>query len=57
MPDGAKPLAVLCLGYVDEFYERPMLEQEGWDTRRVLAELVGENRWPEAPAGAPGAGG
>jgi 5,6-dimethylbenzimidazole synthase len=57
MPEGAKPLAVLCLGYVDEFYERPMLEQEGWDTRRVLAELVGENRWPEAPAGAPGAGG
>jgi 5,6-dimethylbenzimidazole synthase len=57
MPAGAKPLAVLCLGYVDEFYERPMLEQEGWDTRRVLAELVGENRWPEAPAGAPGAGG
>ena len=32
MPEGAKPLAVLCLGYVDEFYERPMLEQEGWDT-------------------------
>jgi hypothetical protein len=27
-----------------------MLEQEGWDTRRVLAELVGENRWPDAPA-------
>ncbi len=54
MPDGAKPLAILCLGYVDEFYERPMLEQEGWDERRVLAELVGENRWPDAPAGAPG---
>ena len=26
-----------------------MLEQEGWDTRRVLSELVGENRWPDAP--------
>ena len=55
MPEGAKPLAILCLGYVDEFYERPMLEQEGWDERRDLAQLVGENRWPEAPAGAPGA--
>ncbi len=55
MPDGARPLAVLCLGYVDEFYERPMLEQEGWDDRRVLADLVGENGWPEAPpAPAPG---
>lgn len=54
MPAGAKPLAVLCLGYVDEFYERPMLEQEGWDARRDLADLVGENRWPEAAGPAPG---
>lgn len=46
MPEGAKPLAVLCLGYVDEFYERPMLEQQGWDERRDLADLVGDNRWP-----------
>lgn len=56
MPEGAKPLAVLCLGYVDEFYQRPMLEQQGWDDRRVLADLVGENRWPDGPAEAePGA--
>jgi 5,6-dimethylbenzimidazole synthase len=53
MPQGARPLAVLCLGYVDEFYERPMLEQEGWDDRRDLADLVGENRWPDGPAPAP----
>jgi 5,6-dimethylbenzimidazole synthase len=53
MPEGAKPLAVLCLGYVDEFYERPMLEQEGWDRRRDLADLVGENGWPGATAGSP----
>jgi 5,6-dimethylbenzimidazole synthase len=61
MPEGARPLAVLCLGYVDEFYERPMLEQQGWDDRRDLADLVGENRWPDGPApvppGAAGAGG
>jgi 5,6-dimethylbenzimidazole synthase len=61
MPEGARPLAVLCLGYVDEFYERPMLEQQGWDDRRDLADLVGENRWPDGPAPAPpgaaGAGG
>jgi 5,6-dimethylbenzimidazole synthase len=54
MPEGAKPLAVLCLGYVDEFYERPMLEQEGWDERRDLADLVGENAWPAAPVAASG---
>ena len=61
MPEGARPLAVLCLGYVNEFYERPMLEQQGWDDRRDLADLVGENRWPDGPApvppGAAGAGG
>ncbi|MDD9370797.1 MAG: 5,6-dimethylbenzimidazole synthase [Acidimicrobiales bacterium] len=49
MPEGARPLAVLCLGHVDEFYERPMLEQQGWDQRRPLTDLVGENRWPEGP--------
>jgi 5,6-dimethylbenzimidazole synthase len=49
MPEGARPLAVLCLGYVDEFYDRPMLEQEGWDDRRDLSDLVGENRWPAGP--------
>jgi 5,6-dimethylbenzimidazole synthase len=49
MPEGARPLAVLCLGHVDEFYDRPMLEQQGWDQRRPLTDLVGENRWPEAP--------
>ena len=49
MPEGARPLAVLCLGYVDGFYDRPMLEQEGWDRRRDLADLVGENRWPAGP--------
>jgi 5,6-dimethylbenzimidazole synthase len=55
MPDGARPLAVLCLGYVDAFYERPMLEEQGWDARRNLADLVGENRWPGTSA--PGATG
>jgi hypothetical protein len=28
-----------------------MLEAEGWDARRDLADLVGENRWPDAPPG------
>lgn len=29
-PSGAKPIALLCLGPVQEFYVRPMLEQENW---------------------------
>lgn len=46
MPEGARPLAILCIGHVDAFYPGPMLELEGWTTRRPLSELVGENRWP-----------
>ena len=47
MPDGAKPVAILCLGHVESFYDKPMLEQQGWTTRRNLKELVFENRWGE----------
>lgn len=46
MPDGAEPVALLCLGPVDAFYERPMLEEEHWTSPRPLADLVAENRWP-----------
>ncbi|MBI3575852.1 MAG: 5,6-dimethylbenzimidazole synthase [Gammaproteobacteria bacterium] len=47
MPAGAKPVAILCLGHVESFYDKPMLEQQGWTTRRNLKELVFENRWGE----------
>ncbi|MBG7619886.1 5,6-dimethylbenzimidazole synthase [Herbaspirillum sp. AP02] len=46
MPAGAEPVAVLCLGHVPAFYERPMLEQEHWATRQSLADLVYQDRWP-----------
>ncbi len=45
MPDGAKPVAVLCLGPVNEFYPEPMLEREGWAQARPLAELLFEDGW------------
>lgn len=48
MPAGASPVAVLCLGYVQAFYPRPMLEQEGWADRLLLEELVYDNVWPPA---------
>ncbi|MBC7162308.1 MAG: 5,6-dimethylbenzimidazole synthase [Immundisolibacter sp.] len=49
LPAGARPLAILCLGPVAEFYPRPLLELTGWRQARPLAELVYEDRWPEAP--------
>ena len=45
MPADAQPIAILCLGHVPAFYERPMLETEGWDARRDLDALVFENGW------------
>jgi 5,6-dimethylbenzimidazole synthase len=40
MPEGSRPVAILCLGYVPEFYRRPMLEESGWAQRADLQELV-----------------
>jgi 5,6-dimethylbenzimidazole synthase len=45
MPDGAAPVAVLCLGHVDAFYPEPMLEMQGWTKRRPWQEFVFNNSW------------
>jgi 5,6-dimethylbenzimidazole synthase len=45
MPEGASPIAVLCLGYVEAFYPRPMLEMEQWAERIPLDTLVYLDRW------------
>jgi 5,6-dimethylbenzimidazole synthase len=45
MPAGSRPLAILCLGEVEEFYPRPMLEQEGWTRGGAIEQVVYENCW------------
>jgi 5,6-dimethylbenzimidazole synthase len=40
LPAGSRPIAVLCLGHVPEFYQRPMLEQTDWAQRLDLRSLV-----------------
>jgi len=50
MPEGSKPIAVLCLGPVETFYKEPMLQTEKWARRSALADLVFENCWGQ-PAG------
>ncbi|MFZ3206704.1 MAG: 5,6-dimethylbenzimidazole synthase [Pseudomonas sp.] len=47
MPPGSKPLAVLCLGPVEAFYQAPMLVQQGWAEPRPLQALLYENHWGE----------
>src|SRR6185437_8726249 len=50
MPSDSMPIAILCVGHVEKFYPAPMLQTEGWDTRRKLGEVLFENTWdtPEA---------
>jgi 5,6-dimethylbenzimidazole synthase len=45
MPDGSKPIAVLCLGKVPEFYPRPMLEMMQWRQGCALDEFVHTDYW------------
>ncbi len=49
MPAGAKPVAVLCLGPVIEFYPAPMLALENWAEQRPLSEMLYENHWGDRP--------
>lgn len=44
-PEGAKPIALLCIGPVEQFYERPMLEQLNWRQGRPLQVM--QDRWGE----------
>ncbi len=44
-PTGVKPIAVLCLGHVEEFYPAPLLVRERWRDPRPLEELLQENEW------------
>jgi 5,6-dimethylbenzimidazole synthase len=45
MPEGSQPIAILCLGHVEHFYDKPMLEQEQWAGRHNLNDLIFENTW------------
>ena len=45
IPNGAKPIAILCLGHVDKFYSQPMLVEEAWAKEKPLSDMVMENTW------------
>jgi len=45
IPAGGKPVAILCLGQVEEFYAAPMLQLEKWRTPQPLHEMLFENSW------------
>jgi 5,6-dimethylbenzimidazole synthase len=49
MPPGAEPIALLCIGPVQAFYDEPMLQQERWAKRCLLDELIFEDAWGQPP--------
>ena len=48
LPPDAQPVALLCIGPVPAFYDRPMLEAEGWRFGKPLEELAFVDEWPQA---------
>ena len=45
LPNHVVPIAYLCLGYVDEFAEKPDLEKAGWLPRLDLKDVVFFEKW------------
>lgn len=45
MPEDSQPVAILCMGHVEKFYDKPMLEQEQWAERKNIHDLLFENTW------------
>ena len=48
MPEGACPVAVLCIGHVEAFYPKPMLEIEKWAERMPIEDVLSGNVWPSS---------
>lgn len=49
IPEHIIPIGYLCVGYVSEFPEKPMLETTGWLPHAPLESLVFCDQWGEAP--------
>ncbi len=45
IPDHVVPVAYLCIGYPEEFFETPELEKRGWSRRLPLDDLIYVERW------------
>ncbi|MFB5622509.1 MAG: 5,6-dimethylbenzimidazole synthase [Nitrosarchaeum sp.] len=47
VPEHVVPIAYLCLGYVDEFAQKPDLETAGWLPRLDLKDVVYFEKWQD----------
>jgi 5,6-dimethylbenzimidazole synthase len=51
IPEDIRLVAYLCLGYVDEFADKPDLEKAGWLPRLELDKVVYYEKWNYANNG------
>jgi 5,6-dimethylbenzimidazole synthase len=47
LPKNIKPIAYLCLGFVDEFNDSPDLEKKNWIKRLNLKDVIFFEKWNE----------
>lgn len=47
LPDHVIPVAYMCLGYVEEFSDKPDLEKVGWLPRLELEDVVYYEKWEQ----------
>lgn len=45
IPPHIEPVALLSLGYTNDYPDKPILEAANWESRRNLKELIFDNKW------------
>jgi len=48
MPSDSRPIAILCIGHVEKFYEKPMLIEQNWAQAADVENFLFENTWQDA---------
>ncbi len=45
MPNDSHPVAILCIGHVEAFYEKPMLVLEEWAEEKAWQDMLFVDQW------------
>jgi len=48
MPSDSRPIAILCIGHVEKFYDKPMLIEQNWAQVTDIENFLFENTWRNA---------
>lgn len=45
IPPHIDPVALMSIGYTDQYPDKPLLEMANWEKRRSLDDLIFQNKW------------